>query len=51
MFPAYSQMINTISEDFEINKELLRQDFYSKTNKEKKDWFFNKVSKVFRAIY
>ncbi|KAL6331848.1 hypothetical protein AAG906_020193 [Vitis piasezkii] len=32
MSPTYSQMINTISlsdEDFEINKDLLRKDFYS----------------------
>ncbi|RVW71016.1 hypothetical protein CK203_059713 [Vitis vinifera] len=32
MSPTYSQMINTISlsdEDFEINKDLLRNDFYS----------------------
>ena len=31
MFPTYSQMINIISlsdEDFEINKDLLRKDFY-----------------------
>ena len=33
MSPTYSQMINTISlsdEDFEINKDLLRKDFYFK---------------------
>ena len=51
MSPTYSQMINTISQDFEINKDLLRQDFYSEANKEKVDWFFNKVSKVLRTIY
>ena len=47
-------MINTVSlhdEDFEINKELLRKDFYSEANKEIKDWFFSKVPKVFRTIY
>ena len=51
MSPTYSQMINTISQDFEINKDLLRQDFYSEANKEKVDQFFNKVSKVLRTIY
>ncbi|RVW18795.1 hypothetical protein CK203_102744 [Vitis vinifera] len=38
MSPTYSQMINTISlsdEDFEINKDLLRKDFYSEVNKQK----------------
>ena len=44
-------MINTISEEFEINKDLLRQDFYSKANKEKGDWLFSKVPKVLRTIY
>ena len=47
-------MINTISlddEDFEINKDFLRKDFYSEANKEKRDWFFSKVPKVFRTIY
>ena len=29
MSPTYSQMINTISQEFEINKDLLKQDFYS----------------------
>ncbi|RVW30385.1 RING finger and transmembrane domain-containing protein 2 [Vitis vinifera] len=41
MSPTYSQMINTISygdDNFKINKELLRKDFYSEVNKEKKDW-------------
>ncbi|KAL6335940.1 hypothetical protein AAG906_003565 [Vitis piasezkii] len=36
MSPTYSQMINTVSlddEDFEINKDLLRKDFYSEVNK------------------
>ncbi|WKA03382.1 hypothetical protein VitviT2T_021494 [Vitis vinifera] len=53
MSPTYSQMINTISygdENFEINKELLRKDFYSEVNKEKKDWFFRTIPKVFRTI-
>ena len=50
----YSQMINTISlddEDFEINKDLLRKDFYSEVNKEKNDWFFSTVPKVIRTIH
>ena len=54
MSSTYSQMINTVSlddEDFEINKELLKKDFYSEANKERKDWFFSKVPKVFRTIY
>ena len=33
---TFSQMINTISQEFEINKELLRQNFYLEKNKEKK---------------
>ena len=36
---TYSQMINTVrldDEDFEINRDLLRKDFYSKTDKAKK---------------
>ena len=40
MSPTYSQMINTISlsdEDFEINKDLLRKDFYSEVNKQRND--------------
>ncbi|KAL6338402.1 hypothetical protein AAG906_020486 [Vitis piasezkii] len=44
-------MINTISlsdEDFEINKDLLRKDFYSQVNKEKKDCT---VPKVIRVIH
>ena len=54
MSPTYSQMINTISlsdEDFEINKDLLRNDFYSEANKERKDWFFSKVPKDIRTLY
>ena len=54
MSPTYSQMINTVSlsdEDFEINKNLLRKDFYSEVNKEKNDWFFSTVPKVIRTIY
>ncbi|RVW71015.1 hypothetical protein CK203_059712 [Vitis vinifera] len=46
MSPTYSQMINTISlsdEDFEINKDLLRKDFYSEVNKQRNDWFFSTV--------
>ena len=52
--PIYSQMINTISlsdEDFEINKDLLRNDFYSEANKERKDWFFSTVPKDIRTLY
>ena len=54
MSPTYSQMINTISlsdEDFEINKDLLRKDFYSEVNKQRKDWFFSTVPKVIRTLY
>ena len=54
MSHTYSQIINTISlddEDFEINKDLLRKDFYSEANKERIDRFFSKVPKVFRIIY
>ena len=54
MSPAYSQMINTISrsdEGFEINKHLLRKDFYSEANKQRNDWFFSTVPKVIRTIY
>ena len=50
MSPTYSQMINTISQDFEINKDILRQDFYLEANKEKY-WFFSNVPKVLRTIY
>ena len=48
MSHTYSQMINTISlseEDFEINKDLLRKDFYSEVNKQRRDWFFSTVPK------
>ena len=54
MSPTYSQMINTVSlsdEDFEINKDLLRKDFYSEVNKQRNDWFFSTVPKVIRTIY
>ncbi|RVW73470.1 hypothetical protein CK203_057926 [Vitis vinifera] len=50
MSPTYSQMINTISlsdEDFKINKDLLRKDFYSEVNKQRNDWFFSTVPKLF----
>ena len=53
MSPTYSQMINTISyddKDFEINKDLLRKDFYSKVNKETNDWFFSTVPKDIRTL-
>ena len=54
MSPTYSQMINTISlsdEDFEINKDLLRKNFYSKVNKQRNDWFFSIIPKVIRTLY
>ena len=54
MSPTYSQMINTVSlsdEDFEINKDLLRKDFYSEVNKQRNDWFFSTIPKVIRNIY
>ena len=54
MSPTYSQMINIISlsdEDFEINKDLLRKDFYFEANKERKDWFFSTVPKYIRTLY
>ena len=54
MSPTYSQMINIISlsdEDFEINKDLLRKDFYFEANKERKDWFFSTVPKDIRTLY
>ena len=54
MSPTYSHMINTVSlenEDFEINKDLLRKNFYFEANKERRDWFFNRVPKVFRTVY
>ncbi|WJZ90314.1 hypothetical protein VitviT2T_009466 [Vitis vinifera] len=54
MSSTYSQMINTISlsvEDFEINKDLLRKDFYFEVNKQRNDWFFSTVPKVIRTIY
>ncbi|RVW39314.1 polyprotein [Vitis vinifera] len=51
---SHTNMINTISlsdEDFEINKDLLRKDFYSEVNKQRNDWFFSTVPKVIRTIY
>ena len=54
MSPTYSQMINIVSldeENFEINKDFLRKDFYYEVNKEKKDWFFCKVPKDIRTLY
>ena len=54
MSPTYSQMINTINlsdEDFEINKDLLRKDFYFEVNKERKDWFFSTIPKDIRTLY
>ena len=54
MSPTYSQMINIISldeENFEINKDFLRKDFYYEVNKEKRDWFFCKVPKDIRTLY
>ena len=54
MSPTYSQMINTISyddKDFEINKDLLRKDFYSEVNKKRNVWFFSTVPKDIRTLY
>lgn len=40
--PSEDPNIYVISENnFELNKEWLREDFYHKDNIEKKDWFFN----------
>ena len=53
MSPTYSKIINTISindEEFEINKDLLRKDFYSEVNKEMKVWLFSKVPKDIRTL-
>ena len=47
-------MINIVSldeEDFEINKDLLRKDFYSEVNKERRVWFFSKVPKEIWTLY
>ncbi|RVW18649.1 Enzymatic polyprotein [Vitis vinifera] len=47
---SYTNMINTISlsdEDFEINKDLLRKDFYSEVNKQRNDWFFSTIPKEY----
>ncbi|KAL6336194.1 hypothetical protein AAG906_011076 [Vitis piasezkii] len=38
-------------ENFEINKDLLRKDFYSEVNKQRNDWFFSTIPKVIRTIY
>ena len=54
MSPTYSQLINTLSlsdEDFEINKDLLRKDFYFEVNKQRRVWFFSKVLKDTRTLY
>ena len=51
MSSTYSEMINTISEKFEINKNLLRQEFYLEANEEKIVWFFSKVPKNLRILY
>ena len=54
MSPTYSQLINTLSlsdEDFEINKDLLRKDFYFEVNKQRRVWFFSKVPKDTRTLY
>ena len=54
MSPTYSYIINIVSlddEDFEINKDLLRKDFYSEVNKKMRDWFFSKVPKDIRTLY
>ena len=47
-------MINIISlsdEDFDINKDLLRKEFYSEVNEQRKDWFFSTVPKDIRTLY
>ena len=54
MSPTYSKIINTISindEEFEINKDLLRKDFYSEVNKKMRDWFLSKVPEDIRTLY
>ena len=37
-------------EDFEINKDLLRNDFYYEVNKKRKDWFFSTIPKDIRTL-
>ncbi|KAH9658915.1 hypothetical protein KPL70_023666 [Citrus sinensis] len=43
-FPTFSavteNVINVIEKDFELDKTLLHNDFYSNSNKEKRLWFF-----------
>ena len=54
MSPTYSQLINTVSlsdEDFEINKDLLRKDFYYEVNKQRRVRFLSKVPKDTRTLY
>ena len=54
MSPTYSQTINSVSlddEGFEINKDLLRKDFYSEVNKQRRVRFLSKVPKDTRTLY
>ncbi|KAL6342180.1 hypothetical protein AAG906_004500 [Vitis piasezkii] len=40
-----SLLLSLSDEDFEINKDLLRKDFYSEVNKQRNDWFFSTIPK------
>ena len=44
-------IVSLADEDFEINKDLLKKDFYSEVNKEMRVWFFSKVLKDIRILY
>ncbi|KAL6339361.1 hypothetical protein AAG906_028093 [Vitis piasezkii] len=46
--PFYSE--ENDDEDFEINKDLLRKDFYSEVNKQRNDWFFSTIPKPHKRI-
>jgi len=40
--------INTITEHFQLNKEILRKDFYSTKNHDERAWFLEKFDKNLR---
>ena len=43
--PSYFKSINVITKKYEIDKQYIKEDFYSKENEEKRNQYFKKISK------
>lgn len=43
--PSDFKSVNVITKEYEINKQYIKEDFYSKENEEKRNWYFRTFSK------